>query len=110
MSAMASDIASDPRFSHVLSDPRFKVRRQPAGNGFCSWLYPVLSSVPQTIPRCTRKVRIGSRFQSMFTSSKFKVKCKQLHCMASLHYGCTLRVSLVPRQPLAGGARARERG
>lgn len=74
---MAHDIASDPRFRHVLTDPRFKVR----GHSYMYYslvVSIVCSRCPQTIPQRSRKVRIGSRFQSMFTDHKFKVKCEDL--------------------------------
>ncbi|KAH9524210.1 pre-rRNA-processing protein esf1 [Bulinus truncatus] len=45
------DIEDDPRFSHIASDPRFR-----------------------PMPKSKRKVKIDSRFQSLFTSSHFSHK------------------------------------
>ncbi|XP_065890396.1 ESF1 homolog [Dysidea avara] len=48
---MAAKIESDPRFKHVLTDPRFK-----------------------KAPRHVRKVTIDPRFKAMFNDKRFKVK------------------------------------
>lgn len=45
------DIKSDPRFAHILSDPKFRV-----------------------IPKSRKKVKIDSRFRSVFSSEHFSHK------------------------------------
>ena len=49
------------------------------------------SFIVQAIPRRARKVKIDSRFQSMFTDKKFKVKCM----LASLVYDCVLDTIII---------------